>query len=596
MLRRLGFIGAAAAGFALSCGGQSELVERRAPVGEGGVASISRGGTAGCTACDGGKSDGDAGGRSASGHAGAETGGAPDAGVSESGAPTVDSSAGADATAGRGGAVGAGTDGKAGRGGQSGGEAGTNGSANAGTTAGVTDQGGAAGEGAAAALLGITKVAVYQATEVTLMKDGSNVMPNAPVVGERDALVRVWLAPGSGWTARDVTADLTVTSGGGSRTATDTLSVSAASVDTDLASTLTFSLRSSEVSDSTTLSVVLHEMNGSAKLNRWPKTGEYALDTSSSNGDFLVTLVPLIAAGFTPDLGTQTVSRFQRYLSHVYPVSGVDMMVRAPVTLDVDVEPDGTGWDDALDVLYATRDADDPAANVYYFGVLTPGPTLEDYCGGNCVVGLSTVAARTDEGDRGAIGTGYFESNTDTFSQETMAHELGHALGREHAPCGNPDSVDPKYPYPEGQIGVLGYDGTNLLDEDDYKDEMSYCVPVWISDYTWSGIFSRINYVNGLGARRVASAPAERKRYRTLTIRADGRLHWGSERAPPSAPDGEPLEVDLLDAKGAVLGVVNVPFARFDHLPGGFASVPSAALAAPDVASVRVNGEVLPVR
>jgi hypothetical protein len=441
--------------------------------------------------------------------------------------------------------------------------------------------------------LRILKVAVYQAVEVTLVKNGADVAPNAPVVADREALVRVWLAPESAWTPRAVEAELAVGNGTSSRTATAVTEVSAASVDSELASTFTFSLRASEVSDTTTLSVVLDDATAHTPLDRWPQQGEHELNTSSSNGPFTVTLVPLIANGYTPDLGTQVVARFQRYLSHVYPASSVEMTLRAALTLDATPSADGTGWDDALDALYAARDADAPPENVYYYGVLTPGATLKDYCGTDCVVGLSTVAQRNDAGFRAAIGTGYFESNSDTFSQETMAHELGHALGREHAPCGHPDSVDPRYPYPYGQIGVFGYDGKNLLDPDDYKDEMTYCVPVWISDYTWSGIFARINYVNGLVAQRVFGEFAPAPRFRTLALGADGSLHWGRERAPSSPPEGEPIELELLDRTGAVLEVVPVPFARFDHLAGGFLSVPTALLASTDAVSVRVGGATL---
>ena len=175
------------------------------------------------------------------------------------------------------------------------------------------------------------------------------------------------------------------------------------------------------------------------------------------------------------------------------------------MTLDVAVEPDGTGWDDALAQLYAARDADTHADNDYYYGVLTPGTSMDDYCAGSCVVGLSNVASRTQAQYRGAIGPGYFSGAKDTFSQETMGHELGHALGREHAPC-ETDDADPAFPYPGGSTGVFGYDGTRLLDPAKYTDVMGYCVPVWISDYTYDPIFDRIFYVNGLRQRVLSHA------------------------------------------------------------------------------------------
>ena len=38
-------------------------------------------------------------------------------------------------------------------------------------------------------------------------------------------------------------------------------------------------------------------------------------------------------------------------------------------------------------------------------------------------------------------------------SVNTAAHEVGHAHGREHAPCGGAQSTDPSFPYSNGGIG-----------------------------------------------------------------------------------------------------------------------------------------------
>jgi hypothetical protein len=585
MLGRLGFAGATVITFAASCGGHSDVVGGPTAAAAGKTATTHSGAggklaSAGsCSSC-GGRGGSEAavgGGGQRAGRAGAASGGAG----------AVSDAAGE---------AGGGRAGEAGQGGET--------SAGGGTSEGgmggdAVSNAGMGGEGLPPAMdtLAISKVAVYQATEVTVFANGAAVEPNAPVVANREALVRVWVKPAPVWTGRSITGELDVTAGSSSRVAKAVNEVSAASTDGELASTFTFPLRANEVTATAKLSVTLREANGIDPLVRWPESIDFTLGAQSSKGNFLVTLVPLVASGHTPDLGTETVARFQRYLSHVYPAADVDMSVRAAVTFAGTLAPDGTGWDDALDTLLATRDADAPAANVYYYGVVTPAATYSQYCVEGCIVGLSNVAGPDEDEYRGAIGTGYFVGNADTSSPETMAHELGHALGRDHAPCGDPDDPDVAYPYHYGQIGVRGYDGKSLLDPDTYKDEMSYCVPVWISDYTWSGLFDRISYVNGGGAtlRAVGAAPAA-QRYRTLVLRADGSLHWGHERALTHAPGGAPATLELLDASGGVIDVVAASFAPFDHVAGGFLNVLAAALDAPGVASVRVNGAVLRVR
>ncbi len=87
---------------------------------------------------------------------------------------------------------------------------------------------------------------------------------------------------------------------------------------------------------------------------------------------------------------------------------------------------------------------------------------------------------------------GFGGRRTNTFLSSlrdyTIAHELGHNLSLSHAPCGNPDGVDPYFPYQRGNIGAWGYDiQSGSLIHPNTPDIMSYCYPpAWISDYHFS--------------------------------------------------------------------------------------------------------------
>jgi hypothetical protein len=120
----------------------------------------------------------------------------------------------------------------------------------------------------------------------------------------------------------------------------------------------------------------------------------------------------------------------------------------------------------------AVRVADGNRTDVLYYGIMAGGIPMGPIIGCNS----------------GGVSTG---SNG---NQVTMAHELGHACGLPHAPCGTPG--DPNYPAyepydpantPQASIGEYGLDisNGNIFSPATFKDMMSYCGPRWISLYNY---------------------------------------------------------------------------------------------------------------
>ena len=137
-----------------------------------------------------------------------------------------------------------------------------------------------------------------------------------------------------------------------------------------------------------------------------------------------------------------------------------------------------------------------------------------------------------------------------------FAHELGHNMNLQHAPCESAGRLDPNYPYDGGVIGIWGYDPNldQLLDPEQYKDVMGNCSPVWISDYNFSrATRHRLDDDGGVQLDGGAANAGSRDRGEMLVV-------WGSVRdgrvkldpafvldGPPALPEtGGPYTVEGL--------------------------------------------------
>jgi IPT/TIG domain/Peptidase M66 len=212
------------------------------------------------------------------------------------------------------------------------------------------------------------------------------------------------------------------------------------------------------------------EVNPSASIaetnlnnNRFPVSGNLGLQVVQMP-DLEITWIPMIYNGNIPASDPASLAQLIEATKRIMPVVNVNHRVRAPYLIDYDpstVEGDHRLLSDTAKL----RIID--GSDRYYHGLLAIGTPTNGWGG---------IAF----GWRLAISSAYLGFNT------TIAHELGHNFELPHAPCGNPAGIDPNYPYLDAAIGVPGFDlVTNESKDPSTKDLMSYCAPVWISDYNY---------------------------------------------------------------------------------------------------------------
>jgi hypothetical protein len=451
--------------------------------------------------------------------------------------------------------------------------------------------------------LRISEIAVYQGVKVTVMREGESVeAPSLPLVAGRDGMLRVFVSAESGWRPRLVLGRLELANAGQPLPVLEASAfLQGSSSEAILSSTLQFHFPGEWLTPATGYSVSLWEMaeegpsQAASDGSVFPRVGMAPLPAEEPGEGLTVVVVPMRyqadGTGRVPVVTEVQLERMRSMLLSTYPVARVQISVREPVDLGVEVSPEGPGWAEALGLLLGLRMADEVAPNVYYYGVFSPAPAFREYCRGGCTTGLSLVATHPDdEVVRGSVGVGW----TTDLMPGTFIHELGHAHGRLHAPCGSPDpdSIDPDYPYPEGTIGTWGYAlGDRRLRGPDSKDFMGYCHPVWVSDYTYRALFERIRRVNqSAGALKALRARAENRSFWRMLLLGPNALTLGERIALAQEPRGAPVKVLRLDRQGQVIARVRAHFYEFGDLPGGIVFLPDSEVRG---AAIAVSGRLV---
>ncbi len=189
----------------------------------------------------------------------------------------------------------------------------------------------------------------------------------------------------------------------------------------------------------------------------------------------------------TGNVNSALTASFTSQLEKLWPINNATDRIYGGTFTVTDVLGDASTWNSVLGKLNAKHVADGISSR-YYFGVVNPG-----YAGG--IAGYSLVGTPT------ALGWDKSAGFEDLFQYPGIfAHETGHNFGLSHAPCGSPANPDPAFPYAGASIGVWGTDlsGPTLKDPAAVHDIMSYCPPIWASDY---------NYKKVLTSRQIGSVP-----------------------------------------------------------------------------------------
>ena len=309
-------------------------------------------------------------------------------------------------------------------------------------------------------------------------------------------------------------------------------------------------------------------------LLTWPIDGSIHRPTTRATAPFRSTFVAIesTSLGTLADLNPGNLDDYMSTTLDLFPIGSHDAIIR-PDTFVSDASPlsgsdQGDGWRDLLQEIHALRMADgsdDPSAlERYYHGILRrqSGPGI---------AGIAYVAQNPNSSALAAVS-----HDAESSRARVVAHEFGHNFGRWHAPCGGAGGIDNNWPtgfeYEGARIGTTGYSIASdrlISSSGNSRDIMSYCVPVWSSDYTFSAVLAMRE------ARPVGAPPMA-----TPGPATEGLLVWGSwsrDEGPRLRPavalrsrevpvHGENAVIRGLDAQGGVLFQRSVEGLPVDHV------------------------------
>lgn len=323
-----------------------------------------------------------------------------------------------------------------------------------------------------------------------------------------------------------------------------------------------------------------HERPGA----RFPEPGRGAapLRVGSHDAVLDVYIIPFSyqadGSGRLPPISEERIGAMRDTLYKMYPVRQVNLTVLEVQPTEVEIAST-SGLGDLLEDVADWRRENGIEPSAYVYGLVQPANSFSAFCDGSCTIGLSYLVSNPNaDGLRASVGVGFESVSADTF-----VHELGHAHGRRHAPCGNVSNADPTYPHDGGRIGGAGWDVIDgvLLSADEHRDFMGYCTPRWVSAYQLEAIYTQMIAVDGM----FSLAPPEPQPVWTLAMRPGQPPRLRRIHETVLQPGGEPVAIAVLGGDGIEVDQVEGQFYAFGHGGGGTLMVPDAggvALRLPD--------------
>lgn len=295
-----------------------------------------------------------------------------------------------------------------------------------------------------------------------------------------------------------------------------------------------------------------------------------------------IRFVPIVLSAHANATGNVSAASIEAYTSVVralFPHGDIETSIAPPFVSSASfgTAPSGGGggafWLAVLPQLDAARVADANFGDWYWVGLVQPpsGYTSTQFGGYGYI---PNSGAATGPGTRTSLVVSYPWFGYEPQSRNLVAHEIGHNLGRFHAPCGGAGGPDGNFPNAGGSVGPGGHNTyawqTGLATRAEPVppsdgDLMSYCVPVWLSTYMYGGM---------LAFRGTADLLPRITSPRTDLLLVQGQVD-GTDvsvltprvlRARPS-DDTESGDWTLTayDAAGAMVATRSFALGRYDH-------------------------------